>query len=62
MIEDAFVEELTKWIEKETTYEDYGYYGPLIYTDPLLNEIHRLVKKHSVDKKLHRNRSKTGIL
>ena len=41
----SFVSELKSWIEKNTTWESYGYYGPLVYTDGLLEEIDRLAKE-----------------
>lgn len=46
MSAEAFASDLREWIEKNTTWESYGYYGPLVYTGPLLEEIERLQEKH----------------
>jgi hypothetical protein len=37
--------QLVEFIEQNTTWESYGYYGPLIYTGQLLEEIDRLRKE-----------------
>jgi hypothetical protein len=38
---EAYIE-LISFIEKNTTWESYGYYGPLIYTGPLCEKITQL--------------------
>jgi hypothetical protein len=43
---EHLISELKTWIEVNTTWESYGYYGPLVYTDGLLSEIDRLKEKY----------------
>ena len=44
---DAY-SELLSFIEANTTWESYGYYGPLIYTGPLCDKISQLEKARGI--------------
>ena len=46
--EKAF-KDLIIWIEENTTWESYGYYGPLVYTGPLLDKIAQIASECKID-------------
>jgi hypothetical protein len=45
--EEAF-KKLIAWIKENITWESYGYYGPLVYSGPLLSEIYSIAGERGV--------------
>lgn len=45
--EDAW-NQLVKFIQDNTCWESYGYYGPLVYTGPLLIEIAHIATERGI--------------